>query len=81
MHPVANNLINIAKRQGLVLAFIFLLVLISFFAPRFLSFRNIMLVLTQVSIMGVMACGVTFMLIGGNFDLSIGSQLSFSDVL
>jgi ribose transport system permease protein len=31
--------------------------------------------------MGVMACGVTFMLIGGNFDLSIGSQLSFTTVL
>jgi ribose transport system permease protein len=81
MHPVANNLLNIVKRQGLVLAFIFLLIVISFFAPRFLSFRNIMLVLTQVSIMGVMACGVTFMLIGGNFDLSIGSQLSFLTVL
>ena len=81
MHPVTNNLINIAKRQGLVLAFICLLIVISFFAPRFLTARNIMLVLTQVSIMGVMACGLTFMLIGGNFDLSIGSQLSFTTVI
>jgi ribose transport system permease protein len=81
MHPVANNLVNIAKRQGLVLAFICLLIIISFFAPRFLTVRNIMLVLTQVSIMGVMACGLTFMLIGGNFDLSIGSQLSFTTVM
>jgi ribose transport system permease protein len=81
MHPVAKNIIDLTKRQGLVLAFIALLLLISFFAPRFLTFRNIMLVLTQVSIMGVMACGITFMLIGGNFDLSIGSQLSFTTVL
>ena len=81
MHPVATNIINLTKRQGLVLAFIALLLIISLFAPRFLTFRNIMLVLTQVSIMGVMACGVTFMLIGGNFDLSIGSQLSFTTVL
>lgn len=81
MHPVAKNLISVVKRQGLVLAFVCLLIVISFFAPRFLTLRNIMLVLTQVSIMGVMACGLTFMLIGGNFDLSIGSQLSFTTVI
>lgn len=81
MHPVLTNVLNLMKRQGLVIAFIFLLMAISFFAPRFLTVRNIMLVLTQVSIMGVMACGITFMLIGGNFDLSIGSQLSFTTVL
>ncbi len=81
MHPVLTNVLNLMKRQGLVIAFVFLLVAISFFAPRFMTFRNIMLVLSQVSVMGVMACGVTFMLIGGNFDLSIGSQLSFTTVL
>lgn len=81
MHAASDRLINLGKRQGLVIAFIILLFIISFFAPRFMTFRNIMLVLTQVSIMGVMACGVTFMLIGGNFDLSIGSQLSFTTVL
>lgn len=81
MHPVFTNVLNLMKRQGLVIAFVFLLVAISFFAPRFMTFRNIMLVLSQVSVMGVMACGVTFMLIGGNFDLSIGSQLSFTTVL
>lgn len=57
------------------------MIVISFFAPRFLTQRNIVLVLTQVSILGVMACGVTYVLIGGNFDLSIGSQLSFTTVL
>jgi len=81
MHAVSSNLFSFGKRQGLVLAFILLLVIISFFAPRFLTYRNIMLVLTQVAIMGVMACGLTLMLIGGNFDLSIGSQLSLSTVI
>ena len=81
MHAVSSNLFSFGKRQGLVLAFILLLAIISFFAPRFLTYRNIMLVLTQVAIMGVMACGLTLMLIGGNFDLSIGSQLSLSTVI
>lgn len=81
MHPIATKIIDLLKQQGLVLAFLILLIVISFFAPRFFTGRNIMLVLTQVSIMGVMACGVTFMLIGGNFDLSIGSQLSLATVI
>ena len=69
------------KRQGILFSFILLLLLISMFSDRFLTSRNIILVLTQVSIMGVMACGLTYMLIGRNFDLSIGSQLSLTTVL
>jgi ribose transport system permease protein len=69
------------KRQGILISFILLLLLISFFSDRFLTSRNVILVLTQVSIMGVMACGLTYLLIGRNFDLSIGSQLSLTTVL
>jgi ribose transport system permease protein len=72
---------NILKRQGILISFILLLLLISLFSDRFLTPRNIILVLTQVSIVGVMACGLTYVLIGRNFDLSIGSQLSLTTVL
>jgi ribose transport system permease protein len=81
LYPLLVNIWDLFKQQGLLIGFIILLFIMSFFAPRILTLRNIMLVLTQVSIMGVMACGVTFVLIGGNFDLSIGSQLSFTAVL
>lgn len=77
----AGDIPNMLKRQGILIPFIFLLLGISLFSDRFLTLRNITLVLTQVSILGVMACGLTYVLIGRNFDLSIGSQLSLTTVL
>ena len=38
----------------------------------FLTPDNLLNVLRQVSIIGVIAVGVTIALIGGNFDLSVG---------
>ncbi len=40
-----------------------------------------MTVIRQASIIGIMAVGVTVVIIGGNLDLSVGSMLSFSTVL
>lgn len=77
----AGEIPRMMKKQGILLSFIVLLLGISLFSDRFLSLRNITLVLTQVSILGVMACGLTYVLIGRNFDLSIGSTLSLTTVL
>ncbi|WP_408033422.1 ABC transporter permease [Tranquillimonas rosea] len=51
------------------------------FSERFLSADNVMTVLRQSAIIGVMAVGVTVVVIGGNLDLSVGSMLSFSTVM
>ena len=45
---------------------------------RFLSPLNLTNILVQSSIMAVIAIGMTFVIIGGGFDLSVGSQLSLS---
>ncbi len=53
----------------------------SFFSDRFLTSSNVLSVLRAVSIIGIMALGVTIVVIGGNLDLSVGSMLSFATVL
>jgi inositol transport system permease protein len=58
----------------------FLFVLIAFFAfqnQRFLSVRNIFNILADVSIYGVMAVGMTFVILTAGIDLSIGPLLAF----
>ena len=50
-------------------------------SPVFLTFENISLVLRQVAIWGVVACGMTFVIIGGNWDLSVGSLASLTTVV
>jgi len=59
--------------------FLFLILLIIFFGsqnPRFLSIRNLFNILTDVSIYGVMAVGMTLVILTGGVDLSVGAILA-----
>ncbi|MHA3977070.1 ABC transporter permease [Halovulum sp. GXIMD14794] len=49
--------------------------------PRFIGLDNIMGVVRSSAILGVMALGVTFVVISGNLDLSVGSMMSFSTIV
>ena len=53
-------------------------VVISIISPRFLSLSNILNVLRQTSINSVIAAGMTFVILTGGIDLSVGSVLAFS---
>ena len=59
---------------------IFLLLLMAVFAtmePRFLSSVNLFNVMRQVSIVGLLAIGMTFVILTAGIDLSVGSLLAF----
>lgn len=68
-------------RQGILIALMLFVIAFALFSDRFLSASNLMTVVRQASIIGVMAIGVTIVVIAGNLDLSVGSLLSFSTVL
>jgi inositol transport system permease protein len=73
----ATSLVVLLERNAI---FIFLLALVTFFTvehDRFLSTRNITNVLTGVSIFGVIAVGMTFVILTAGIDLSVGSVLAF----
>lgn len=62
---------------------LFLLVLIAVFAaanPRFLSVRNAANILTEVSIYGIIAVGMTFVILTAGVDLAVGSLLAFASI-
>src|SRR5258705_14024213 len=59
---------------------IFLVVLMAVFAavePRFLNPINLFNVMRQVSIIGLLAVGMTFVILTAGIDLSIGSLFAF----
>jgi inositol transport system permease protein len=63
--------------------FLFLILLIIFFTSqnlRFLSVRNIFNILTDVSIYGIMATGMTLVILTAGVDLSVGAILAFSAI-
>lgn len=49
--------------------------------PTFLSFRSLVLILNQSAVHGIVAVGMTFVILAGGIDLSVGSMLAFSGVV
>lgn len=67
--------LHIINKNGILFVFLLLCILLSIITPGFLSWVNILNVLRQSSIIGIMAIGTTFVIIGGGFDISVGSTL------
>ncbi|MDF0600206.1 ABC transporter permease [Psychromarinibacter sp. C21-152] len=68
-------------RQGILVAFVVFMIVFALATPRFIDIDNIAGVVRSSAILGVMALGVTFVVIGGNLDLSVGSMMSFSTIV
>jgi len=47
----------------------------------FLSQRNLINILNQSALLAIVACGLTFVLVAGQFDLSFGNVISLSGIL
>lgn len=63
---------------GIVVAFIVLCIVLSVVSPYFLGVNNLLNVLRQVSINGVLAIGMTFVILTRGIDLSVGSVMAFA---
>src|SRR6056297_3848133 len=68
-------------RQGILVAFALFIIGFSLANARFLDPDNVLGVVRSSAILGVMALGVTFVVISGNLDLSVGSMMSFSTIV
>jgi ribose transport system permease protein len=66
------------KKNGILFVFILLCIFLSIITPGFLSWANILNILRQSSIIGIMAIGTTFVIIGAGFDISVGSLLALT---
>lgn len=64
-----------------LIALVVLLVASSLASEYFLNSRNLTNVMRQVSYTGIIAIGVTFVIIGGGIDLSVGSMVALVGVL
>ena len=62
-------------------ALIVLIIVFSVASPNFLQFNNIIGILLATAINGVLALGVTYVIISGGIDLSIGTVMTLSAVI
>jgi ribose/xylose/arabinose/galactoside ABC-type transport system permease subunit len=69
------------ERFGVLIGFILLIVVATIIQPRFLTPVNLLNVIRQVSIFGILAIGQTFIILTAGIDLSVGSVLALVVVL
>jgi len=70
------------KTELFLLCFLTVLfILFAYLSPVFFQFTNIMNLLRQTSIAGIIALGMVFVIISGGIDLSVGSVLGFSGAI
>jgi ribose/xylose/arabinose/galactoside ABC-type transport system permease subunit len=68
-------------KYGIYIVFILVCIIMSLGSPAFMTRMNVLNVLRQVSINGIIAIGMTFVIITGGIDLSVGSVLGLSSIV
>lgn len=69
------------QRYGIVIALVLVCVALSVMNEFFLTPRNIVNVLRQTSINGILAIGLTFVILARGIDLSVGSVVALAGVV
>lgn len=69
------------REAGIGLALVLLCVLFALAAPRFASIENITNIFTQISINTIIAVGMTFAILLGGIDLSVGAVLALATIV
>ena len=75
------NFYDFYKKFGIYVIFLAVFIFFSLFTNNFLSVDNLLNVLRQVSMFGIVVIGVTFVMIGGGADLSVGGQMAVGGII
>lgn len=79
--PKSLNVASLFQTYGIIFALLIMCVLLSISTDSFLSSENLINVLRQVSINGILAIGMTFVIITAGIDLSVGSIVALVAVV
>jgi len=73
---------GILRERAILIVLILLFIAMSLLkTDTFFTVRNLTNVLRQITVLGIFSCGMTMVLISGNFDLSVGSLYSVCMVI
>jgi ribose transport system permease protein len=73
-----SRLFSFRGATGPLIGLILLCLVLSLATDRFLSVRNFLNILDQVTVLGIMAVGMTFVILIGGIDLAVGSVLALA---
>ena len=75
------SVIDLLGRFAPLIFLLGLVAILSYLEPGFRTERNVMNVLRQVSIIGILAVGMTFVILTAGIDLSVGSMVAFTGIV
>lgn len=78
---VTRRVAEITLSYPILFAFVALIVLFSLMSPVFLTEANILNIGRQTAIVSIVAVGMTFVIVSGEIDLSVGSALALAGML
>src|SRR5918994_3717884 len=70
-----------ARRYGTVLGLLFLSAVLWALTPHFLTISNLLNIAQQTSINAIVAVGMTYVILSGGIDLSVGSIVAVAGVV
>lgn len=76
-----ERLVEAVRRYGIVAVFVGLIVLLVATLPQFRTPANLSNILQQNAVIGIIACAMTFAIISGGFDLSVGAGAALASVV
>lgn len=76
-----RNAKEIIKKYNLIMLLIIFIIISAILSPSFLTPSNFLNLLQQASIPGIVAIGMTLVILLGGIDLSVGSVLAFSGMV
>jgi ribose transport system permease protein len=79
--PGGRKAFSFGGSLGALTGLLILCAAVSFLSPHFLSTRNLLNILQQISIVSVISVGMTFVIISGGIDLSVGSIVAFTGLV
>lgn len=68
------------KNYGIVLVLVAICLLWAVLSPSFFTGNNLLLVVKQVTLYGILAVGMTYVIVAGGIDLSVGAIVALSGV-
>ena len=79
--PIRLQVVNFITQWGTVLTILVLVIFFAVWMPPFISPSNLLTILRSISIVTVIAIGITLSLTVNGFDLSVGSVATLADAL
>lgn len=68
------------QKTAILWVLLLLCIAMTIFSPTFITPQNLMLIIKQSSITGILAIGMTMVILTGEIDLSVASIIAFSSV-